>query len=123
MAAGDVIWCQGFSEPEAGSDLASLKTRAVRDGDHYVVNGQKIWNSYADAPADHCLLLARTDPEVKKQSGISMFLVDMRTPGITVRPIPSMAGKTSSARSSSTTPVIPRHRSARRREQRMDAGR
>jgi alkylation response protein AidB-like acyl-CoA dehydrogenase len=93
MAAGDVIWCQGFSEPEAGSDLASLKTRAVRDGDHYVVNGQKIWNSYADAPADHCLLLARTNPEVKKQQGISMFLVDMRTPGITVRPIPSMAGK------------------------------
>ena len=93
MAAGDVIWCQGFSEPEAGSDLASLKTRAVRDGDRYVVNGQKIWNSYADAPADHCLLLARTDPEVKKQMGISMFLVDMRTPGITVRPIPSMAGK------------------------------
>jgi alkylation response protein AidB-like acyl-CoA dehydrogenase len=93
MAAGDVIWCQGFSEPEAGSDLASLKTRAARDGDHYVVNGQKIWNSYADAPADHCLLLARTDPEAKKQLGISMFLVDMRTPGITVRPIPSMAGK------------------------------
>jgi len=93
MAAGDVIWCQGFSEPEAGSDLASLKTRAVRDGDHYVVNGQKIWNSYADAPADHCLLLARTNPEVKKQQGITMFLVDMRTPGITVRPIPSMAGK------------------------------
>jgi alkylation response protein AidB-like acyl-CoA dehydrogenase len=93
MAAGDVIWCQGFSEPEAGSDLASLKTRAVRDGDRYVVNGQKIWNSYADAPADHCLLLARTDPDVKKQQGISMFLVDMRTPGITVRAIPSMAGK------------------------------
>jgi alkylation response protein AidB-like acyl-CoA dehydrogenase len=92
MAAGEVLWCQGFSEPEAGSDLASLKTRAVRDGDHYVVNGQKIWNSYADAPADHCLLLARTNPEVKKQAGISMFLVDMRTPGITVRPIPSMAG-------------------------------
>jgi alkylation response protein AidB-like acyl-CoA dehydrogenase len=93
MAAGDVLWCQGFSEPEAGSDLASLKTRAVRDGDHYVVNGQKIWNSYADAPADHCLLLARTNTEVKKQQGISLFLVDMRTPGITVRPIPSMAGK------------------------------
>jgi alkylation response protein AidB-like acyl-CoA dehydrogenase len=93
MAAGDVLWCQGFSEPEAGSDLASLKTRAVRDGDRYVVSGQKIWNSYADAPADHCLLLARTNAEVKKQQGISMFLVDMRTPGITVRPIPSMAGK------------------------------
>jgi alkylation response protein AidB-like acyl-CoA dehydrogenase len=93
MAAGDVLWCQGFSEPEAGSDLASLTTRAVRDGDRYVVNGQKIWNSYADAPADHCLLLARTNPEVKKQQGISMFLVDMRTPGITVRPIPSMAGR------------------------------
>ncbi len=93
MAAGDVLWCQGFSEPEAGSDLASLKTRAVRDGDHYVINGQKIWNSYADAPADFCLLLARTNADVKKQQGISMFLVDMRTPGITVRPIPSMAGK------------------------------
>jgi alkylation response protein AidB-like acyl-CoA dehydrogenase len=93
MAAGDVLWCQGFSEPEAGSDLASLKTRAVRDGDGYVINGQKIWNSYADAPADFCLLLARTNPDVKKQQGISMFLVDMRTPGITVRPIPSMAGK------------------------------
>jgi alkylation response protein AidB-like acyl-CoA dehydrogenase len=93
MAAGDVLWCQGFSEPEAGSDLASLKTRATRDGDRYVVNGQKIWNSYADAPADHCLLLARTNTEVKKQQGISMFLVDMRTPGVTVRPIPSMAGK------------------------------
>jgi alkylation response protein AidB-like acyl-CoA dehydrogenase len=93
MAAGDVLWCQGFSEPEAGSDLASLKTRATRDGDRYVVNGQKIWNSYADAPADHCLLLARTNTEVKKQQGISMFLVDMRTPGVTVRPIRSMAGK------------------------------
>jgi alkylation response protein AidB-like acyl-CoA dehydrogenase len=93
MAAGDVLWCQGFSEPEAGSDLASLKTRAVRDGDRYVVNGQKIWNSYADAPADFCLLLARTNQEVKKQLGISMFLVDMRTPGVTVRPIESMAGK------------------------------
>jgi alkylation response protein AidB-like acyl-CoA dehydrogenase len=70
-----------------------MRTMAILDGDRYVVNGQKIWNSYADAPADHCLLLARTDPEVKKQMGISMFLVDMRTPGITVRPIPSMAGK------------------------------
>jgi len=93
MAAGNVIWCQGFSEPEAGSDLASLKTRAERDGEHYVVNGQKIWTSYASAPADQCLLLARTNADVKKQMGISMFLVDMRTPGITVRPIPSMAGK------------------------------
>src|SRR5438445_287136 len=88
---GEEIWCQGFSEPGAGSDLASLRTRAVRDGDRYLVNGQKIWNSYADAPADFCLLLARTNTEVKKQVGISMFLVDMRTPGITVRPIPSMA--------------------------------
>ena len=93
ILAGEEVWCQGYSEPNAGSDLASLKTRAVRDGDRYVVNGQKIWNSYADAPADFCLLLARTNPEVKKQLGISMFLVDMRTPGITVRPIPSMAGK------------------------------
>jgi alkylation response protein AidB-like acyl-CoA dehydrogenase len=93
MAAGRVIWTQGFSEPGSGSDLASLTTRADDDGDCFVVNGQKIWNSYADSPADWCLLLARTNREVPKHRGISVLLVDMTTPGVTVRPIRSMGGR------------------------------
>jgi alkylation response protein AidB-like acyl-CoA dehydrogenase len=92
MAAGEVIWTQGFSEPNAGSDLASLTTRAEARDDVFVINGQKTWNSYADAPADWCFLLARTDPAAPKHAGLSLFLVDMRSPGITVRPIESMAG-------------------------------
>ena len=82
----DVWWCQGYSEPGSGSDLASLKTRADRDGDHYVVNGQKIWTSLAHW-ADWIFALVRTDQTAKKQEGISFLLIDMRTPGITVRPI------------------------------------
>jgi alkylation response protein AidB-like acyl-CoA dehydrogenase len=84
---GGVVWCQGFSEPGAGSDLASLKTRAERKGDKYIVNGQKIWSS-SGQHADFCLLLARTDPTAKrKQDGISYFILDLRTKGVTVRPI------------------------------------
>ena len=88
----DDWWCQGFSEPGAGSDLASLKTAAKLDGDHYVVNGQKIWTSTAHM-ADWCFLLVRTNPNAaKRQEGISFLLVDMKTPGITVRPIISIDG-------------------------------
>ncbi len=92
MARGEALWTQLFSEPEAGSDLASLRTRAEDRGGHFVVNGQKIWSSYADAPADLGLLLARTNAGVAKHAGISVFVLDMTTPGVTVRPIPTMAG-------------------------------
>lgn len=87
----DDWWCQGFSEPDAGSDLASVKTSARRDGDHYVVNGQKTWTSYAQY-ADWIFCLVRTDPTVKKQQGISFLLIDMRSPGVTVRPIQTIDG-------------------------------
>jgi alkylation response protein AidB-like acyl-CoA dehydrogenase len=86
IADGSHWWCQGYSEPGAGSDLASLRTRAVRDGDHYVVNGQKTWTTLAQH-ADWIFCLVRTDPDARKQEGISFLLIDMKSPGITVRPI------------------------------------
>jgi alkylation response protein AidB-like acyl-CoA dehydrogenase len=91
MLKGEEHWCQGFSEPGAGSDLAALRTRADRDGDHYVINGNKIWTSYAHQAA-WLFMLVRTNQEVKKQAGISFMLVDMKTPGIRVRPLVSIDG-------------------------------
>ncbi len=91
MLRGDEIWSQGMSEPDAGSDLASLRTSAVRDGDHFVINGQKIWNSLGHL-ADWCQLYVRTDPDAPKHRGISCFLVDLRAPGIEARPIRTMTG-------------------------------
>jgi alkylation response protein AidB-like acyl-CoA dehydrogenase len=88
----DDWWCQGFSEPGAGSDLASLNTKAVRDGDHYIVNGQKTWTTLAQY-ANWIFCLVRTDPTAKKQSGISFLLIDMSTPGILVRPIITVEGR------------------------------
>ena len=92
ILSGENYWCQGYSEPQAGSDLASLQTKAVRDGDEYVINGTKIWTTHAHA-ANWIFMLVRTNPAAKPQAGISFLLVPMSTPGITVRPILSMSGQ------------------------------
>ena len=92
ISSGDVLWCQGFSEPEAGSDLAALRTRAERDGDNYIINGSKIWTSYCNH-ADYIFLLVRTDASSSRHKGISVLLVPMDTPGIEVREIPSVVGE------------------------------
>jgi alkylation response protein AidB-like acyl-CoA dehydrogenase len=91
IVANEHIWCQGYSEPNAGSDLASLQTTAVLDGDHWVINGSKIWTTSGHW-ADHMFLLARTDKSAKKQKGITFFVTEMKTPGLTVRPIPNISG-------------------------------
>jgi alkylation response protein AidB-like acyl-CoA dehydrogenase len=92
ICRGEIRWCQGYSEPDAGSDLASLKTRAVRDGDDFVINGTKVWTSYADL-SDWIFALVRTDPDAKKQEGITFILIDMETPGVSVHPITLISGK------------------------------
>ena len=109
LLRGEHVWCELFSEPGAGSDLASVQTRAVRDGDTWVLDGQKVWTSGAQH-SDFAACLARTDPDRPKREGITMFVVDMHTPGITVRPLRQMTGRRALQRG------LPRRRAGARRQ-------
>jgi alkylation response protein AidB-like acyl-CoA dehydrogenase len=92
ISSGQKFWCESFSEPEAGSDLANLKTKATRDGDYFIINGQKTWCTFANY-SDWCFIIARSDPESTRHRGLSIFLIDLSTPGITINPIENMAGE------------------------------
>jgi alkylation response protein AidB-like acyl-CoA dehydrogenase len=92
IGMGEEFWCEGFSEPNAGSDLASLQTKAIKDGNHFIINGQKTWSTFADY-SDWCCLLARTDPHSKRSKGLGFFLVDLSTPGVTVSSIKNILGE------------------------------
>ena len=117
----DLWWCQGYSEPQAGSDLASVRTRAVRDGDDYVVNGQKIWTSGAEH-ADWIFCLVRTDTQVQQQKGISFLLIDLDSPGVQIEPLYAFNGKRLWNQVFFDDVRVPVAQSTRRREPRLDGG-